>query len=125
MLKQGVPYQFTDHMEIIVNGLLQEFSKPPVLVFPDWDAVEDGSRLFQLYCDSSLDGLGVTLEARSCCSCSSANTGSINIISEGRSRFRQHTRSCSCGSRSDSSCTGPYFDLDTCTTRLWCCSRVA
>lgn len=32
-------------------------------MYPDWDAVSDGSRLFaSLYCDSSRDGFGGTLE---------------------------------------------------------------
>ena len=35
---------------------------PPVLVFSDWDAVEDGSRHFRVYCNASIDGFGATLE---------------------------------------------------------------
>ena len=62
LLKQGVKYLFTPAMEVIVRKLLVELSAPPVLVYPDWDAVVDNSRHFLLYCDASIDGLGATLE---------------------------------------------------------------
>ena len=45
-----------------VRVLLAEIAAPPVLVFPDWDAVIDKSRPFRLHCDASTDGLGATLE---------------------------------------------------------------
>ena len=52
-------------MEAIVRELLAELSKPPILVFPDWDAVEDGSRpLLLCCCDASNDDLGATLEQK-------------------------------------------------------------
>ena len=35
---------------------------PPILVFPDWDAVADGSRPFHVYCDACIDGFGAALE---------------------------------------------------------------
>lgn len=62
LLKQAVSCQFTDDMEIIVGGLVQELSEPPVLVFLDWDAVEEESHVFQPYCDASIGGLGATLD---------------------------------------------------------------
>ena len=62
LLKQGVKFIFTPAMEIIVRELLAELSAPPVLVYPDWDAVADNSRPFLLYCDASVDGFGATLE---------------------------------------------------------------
>ena len=49
-------------METIVRTLLEELSAPPVLVYPDWDAVADNSRPFLLYCDVSVDGFGATLK---------------------------------------------------------------
>ena len=64
LLKKGVPFAFTSEMETIVRELLAELAKPPILVFPDWDAVEDGTRPFLLCCDASNDGLGATLEQK-------------------------------------------------------------
>lgn len=45
-----------------VRQLLAELATPPVLVYPDWDTVSDGSRPFRLCCDASRDGFGGTLE---------------------------------------------------------------
>ena len=41
---------------------LRELVSPPILVYPDWDAVADNSCAFRLYCDASIDGFGATLE---------------------------------------------------------------
>ena len=49
-------------MEETVRALLAELVAPPILVFPDWDAVIDKSQPFRLHCDVSTDGLGATLE---------------------------------------------------------------
>ena len=49
-------------MEDTVRALLAELATPPILVFPDWDAVIDTSRPFRLHCDASTAGLGATLE---------------------------------------------------------------
>ena len=62
LLKKGVKFVFTPAMEAIVRKLLEDLSAPPVLVYPDWDAVADNSRPFLLYCDASVDGFGATLE---------------------------------------------------------------
>ena len=62
LLKQGVKFVFTPSMETIVRTLLEELSAPPVLVYPDWDAVADDSRPYLLYCNASVDGFGGTLE---------------------------------------------------------------
>lgn len=51
-------------MEVIVRGLLADLAKPLVLVFPDGDAVSDGSRPLFLCCDDSKDGLGAALEQK-------------------------------------------------------------
>ena len=62
LLKKGVKFLFTPTMEGIVREVLAEYAAPPVLVFPDWDAVDDGSRSLRVYCDASIDGFGGTLE---------------------------------------------------------------
>ena len=44
----------------IVREQLDTLSKPPILVFPDWPAAENGSRPFRLHTDSSKNGFGCT-----------------------------------------------------------------
>ena len=61
LLEQSVKIVFTPPMEAIVRELLAELYTPPVLVYLNWDGVTDNSRLFLLYCDASVDGLGTTL----------------------------------------------------------------
>ena len=43
-LRKGVKFEFTPAVEVIVCAILAEHATPPILVFPDWDAVADGSR---------------------------------------------------------------------------------
>ena len=62
LLKKGVTFEFTSAMEDTVFTLLAELAAPPILVFPDWDAVIDTSRPFRLHCDASTAGLDTTLE---------------------------------------------------------------
>ena len=62
LLKKGAAFDFTSAMEDTVRTLLAELAAPPILVFPDWDAVIDTSRPFRLHCDASTAGLGATLE---------------------------------------------------------------
>ena len=62
LLKKGAAFEFTPAMETTVRTLLAELAAPPILVFPDWDAVIDTSRPFRLHCDASTAGLGATLE---------------------------------------------------------------
>ena len=38
--------------------ILAKLAAPPILVFPDWNAVADGSRPFHVYCDACIDGFG-------------------------------------------------------------------
>ena len=45
-----------------MRDILAELTTPPVLVFPDWDAVADGTRPFHVYCDACIDGFGAALE---------------------------------------------------------------
>ena len=49
-------------MEAIVREILKVLTKPPVLVYPDFEAARNGSRKFRLYCDASAAGFGATLE---------------------------------------------------------------
>ena len=62
LLKQGATFDFTPAMEATTRAILHELTEPPILAYPDWDAVADKSRPFRLYCDASLDGFGATLE---------------------------------------------------------------
>ena len=62
LLKKGVAFDFTSAMEDTVRALLAELAAPPILVFPDWDAVIDMSWPICLHCDASTAGLGATLE---------------------------------------------------------------
>ena len=43
LLKKGATFGFTPSMEEAVRALLAELAAPPILVFPDWDAVIDKS----------------------------------------------------------------------------------
>ena len=62
LLKKGAAFEFAYAMEDTVRTLLAELAAPPLLVFPDWDAVIDTSRPLLLHCDASTAGLGATLE---------------------------------------------------------------
>ena len=62
LLKKGAAFDFTSAMEDTVRALPAELAAPPILVFPDWDAVIDTSRPFRRHCDASTAGLGATLE---------------------------------------------------------------
>ena len=62
LLKKGAAFEFASAMEETVRTLLAELAAPPILVFPDWDAVIDTSRPLRLHCDASTAGLGATLE---------------------------------------------------------------
>ena len=62
LLKQRVPFHFTEDTEETVKSLMRELCEPPVLVFPDWDAAVDGCSPFWLYCHACRDGFGATLE---------------------------------------------------------------
>ena len=61
LLKRGVAFGFTSTMEDTVRALRAELAAPPILDFPDWDAVIDTSRPFRVHCDANTAGLGVTL----------------------------------------------------------------
>ena len=62
LLKKSAAFEFTSAMEDTVRTLLAELAVPPILVFPDWDAVIDTSRPFRLHCDASTAGLDAKLE---------------------------------------------------------------
>ena len=42
--------------------ILVKLAAPPILVFPDWDVVADGSRFFHVYCDAYIDVFGAAHE---------------------------------------------------------------
>lgn len=48
---RGVTFEFTEAIEEIVRKSPRQLSEPPVVVFPDWDTIEDGARPFRLCCD--------------------------------------------------------------------------
>ena len=62
LLKKGAAFEIASAMEDTVRTLLAELAPPPILVFPDWDAVIDTSRPLRLHCDASTAGLGATLK---------------------------------------------------------------
>ncbi|CAB1120470.1 unnamed protein product [Ectocarpus sp. CCAP 1310/34] len=62
LLKQGVQCKYTSSMVTTVKSLLHDVFLPSILVFPDWDAVEDNSRPLRLCSDACIDGFGATLE---------------------------------------------------------------
>ena len=62
LLRKGVKFDFTPAMEVIVREYFAELAAPPIVVFPDWNAVADGSRSFHVYCDAYIDGFGAALE---------------------------------------------------------------
>ena len=64
LLKQRVKFLFTPGMEATVREILRELAASPVLSFPDYDAVADTSGIFRLYCDTSRDGFGATVEQK-------------------------------------------------------------
>ena len=45
-----------------MREILAKVATPPMLIFPDWDAVSDGSRPFHVCCDACIDGFGAALE---------------------------------------------------------------
>ena len=62
LLRVGVKFAFTSAMETFVGEILAELATPPILVFPNWDGVADGSRLFHVYYDTCIDGFGAAIE---------------------------------------------------------------
>ena len=62
LLKKDVPFSFDAEMDAVVREILKVLTKPPVLVYLDFEAARDGSRRFRLYCDTSAAGFGATLE---------------------------------------------------------------
>ena len=61
-LRKGVKFEFTPAIEVTVHEILAELATPPIVVFPDWDAVADGPRSFHVYCDACIDGFCAALE---------------------------------------------------------------
>ena len=53
LLEKSAAFEFASAMEDTVRTLLAELAAPPILVFPDWDAVIDMSRPLRLRPDGS------------------------------------------------------------------------
>ena len=62
LLRKGVKFAFTPATETLVLEILAGLATPPILVFPNWNAVAEGSRPFHVYCDACIDGFGAALE---------------------------------------------------------------
>ena len=62
LLKKDVPFSFNADIETVIRKILTVLTKPPVPVYPDFEAARDGSRKFRLCCDASAAGFGATLE---------------------------------------------------------------
>ena len=62
LLRKGVKFAFSPAIKKLVLETLAELATPPILVFPNWDAVADGSRPFHVYCDACIDGFSAALE---------------------------------------------------------------
>ena len=60
--RRMIPFSFDAEMEAVVRDILEVLTKPPVLVYLDFEAARNGSRKFRLYCDASAAGFGATLE---------------------------------------------------------------
>ena len=52
LLRKGAKFAFTPAVVKLVREILVELATPPILVFPNWDAVADGSRSFHVFCDA-------------------------------------------------------------------------
>lgn len=61
----GQVFEVTPAIEVIVREIFAELTTPPILVFPDWGAVADGSRPFHSSCDACVDDLVLRLNRNS------------------------------------------------------------
>ena len=62
LLWRGVAFAFTSAIEKLVREILAELATPPILFFPNCDAVADESLPFQVCCDACIGGFGAALE---------------------------------------------------------------
>lgn len=60
-LHKGANLFFTPP-EVIVPEMLTELAALLLLVFPEWEAVADGSRPCHVYCNACINGVGAALE---------------------------------------------------------------
>ena len=62
--KQCANFYFIPAMETTAraSAIVYELAEPPILVYPNLDAVADNSRSFRLLWDASIDDFGATLE---------------------------------------------------------------
>ena len=54
LLRKEAKFAFTLDMEKLVREILEELATSPILVFPNRDAVADGSRPFHLFSDACI-----------------------------------------------------------------------
>ena len=80
-LRKGVEFEFTLTMEVAVRKILAELTTPPILVFPDWTAVVDGSRPVHVYCDAYFHGFGAALKQEQPDGSSRLSPTSVGILS--------------------------------------------
>lgn len=59
--RKNTTLEFTPWMKATVRSMLADLAKLLVMVYPNWNAVEDSTRPFLLHTDTSYDGLGSTL----------------------------------------------------------------
>ena len=62
LLRKRIKFAFTPATDNLVREILEELTTPPVLVFPDWGNVAEGSRPLHVYCNACIDGFGDALE---------------------------------------------------------------
>ena len=63
-LRKGVNFAFTPAMEKLGRENLPELATPSTMVFPNWDAVADGSRLFHVYGDACIDRFSAAFQQK-------------------------------------------------------------
>lgn len=57
-------FDSTADMKLIIKAILTGLNNPTIVVFSDWNAAQDESRKFRLYCDASRGGFGTTLDQK-------------------------------------------------------------
>ena len=62
VVRKRYKFVFTPAMENMLRKILAELATPPILVFPNREAVADGSRPFYVYFDAFFDGFGAAFE---------------------------------------------------------------
>ncbi|CAM9859502.1 unnamed protein product, partial [Sphacelaria rigidula] len=61
LLQMGDAFVSTKDVKATVRDLLKTLAEKQTICFPDWEAAQDGPRLFQMHTDASIDGFGAVL----------------------------------------------------------------